>query len=253
MTVQSSRCRRLFQPRISRGNTAWIPAGFRIRSARLMSTSWKVLITAPAFGDAGSPAAALLRDAGCEIVSAVNAGFPGGPDLAEALAGADAVIAATEPYPAALLNSPAAAQLKIISRWGVGYDSIDVAAATAAGIVIAYTPGLLDESVADYTFALLLASARHVADGHLSMRGGNWLPQWGVDLTGKTLGIIGYGRIGRAVARRARAFNLRVVAHDNSPDAADQHSAVSFVSLDDLLAQSDFVSLHVALTPATRG
>ncbi len=214
---------------------------------------WRVLVTVPAFETTGIAAAALLTEAGCDVVSAKNAGFPGGPDLVKLLAGFDAVIAATEPYPAALLNSSAAARLKIISRWGVGYDAIDVPAATARGIVIAYTPGLLDESVADYTFALLLATARHVADGHLSMHGGNWLPQWGVDLAGKTLGIVGFGRIGRAVASRARAFNLRVIAHDSSPDAADELSAVTFVSLDELLAQSDFVSLHVALTPTTRG
>jgi phosphoglycerate dehydrogenase-like enzyme len=215
--------------------------------------SWKVLVTAPPFETTGSGSAAMLRETGCEIIYAVNAGFSGGPDLARSLAGVDAVIAATEPYPAALLQSPEASRLKIISRWGVGYDAIDVAAATARGIVIAYTPGLLDEAVADYTFALLLSLARHVADGHLSMRGGIWLPQWGEDLAGKTLGIVGYGRIGRAVARRARAFNLRVLACDATPKAADLQSAVGFVSLDELLAQSDFITLHAALTPATRG
>lgn len=211
--------------------------------------SWKVLVTVSAFETVGLHAAGLLRDAGCEIVSTENAGFVSGPDLAHSLAGIDAVIAGTEPYPATLLASPAATHLKIISRWGVGYDSIDVAAATATGIVIAYTPGLLDESVADYTFALLLALTRRVADGHLSMRGGGWSPQWGNDLAGKTLGIVGYGRIGRAVARRAAAFNLSVIAHDHNPCA---DAAVSFVPLDELLEQSDFVSLHVSLTPATR-
>lgn len=215
--------------------------------------TWKVLVTVPAFEAAGADAARLLREAGCEICAAENAGLPGGHSLSTALADMDAVIAGTEPYPATLLQSPALSRLKIISRWGVGYDSIDVVEATARGIVIAYTPGMLDEATAEYALALLLALARRVADGHLSMRGGIWLPQWGADISGKTLGIIGYGRIGKAVARKAQAFGLRVLAHDPSPETGDSGHPVEFVSLNDLLAQSDFVTLHAALTPATRG
>ena len=156
-------------------------------------------------------------------------------------------------YTAELLASPEAAELKIISRWGVGYDSIDVNAATAQGIVIAYTPGMLDEAVADYTFALLLAVARRIHSAHSSMAAGNWTPFWGHDIHGKTLGIVGCGRIGTAVARRAAGFNLHVLAHDPFPNNAAKELGVKFVPLDVLLAQSDFVSLHASVTPETQG
>jgi phosphoglycerate dehydrogenase-like enzyme len=146
-----------------------------------------------------------------------------------------------------------AARLKIISRWGVGYDSIDLAAATKTGIVVTYTPGLLDDAVADYTFALLLALARRVHEGHLTMRNGEWRVTWGSDVSGKTLGIVGCGRIGQAVAQRASGFKMRVLACDVSPSPTAEKLCVRFVSLDDLLAESDYVSLHAALTPQSRG
>jgi len=163
----------------------------------------------------------------------------------------DAVLASLDDYSALSLSSPAAAKLKIIARWGVGYDSVDLAAATQNGIVVTYTPGLLDDAVADYTFALLLAVARRTPDAHAAMLRGEWKPCWGSDVGGKTLGIIGLGRIGKAVARRAIGFNMRVLAHTAHP--AKEHNSVEFVSLEQLLAESDFVSLHAALTPSTRG
>src|SRR5581483_1298886 len=150
----------------------------------------------------------------------------GGKELVDLLRGMDAVIAGNDSYSATVLRSPAAARLKIISRWGVGYDAIDVPTATRLGIVITYTPGMIDEAVADYTFALLLALVRHVPEGYVSMREGFWLPRWGNDISGKTLGILGFGRIGRAVARRARGFNLRLLAHDPSPTAEDAQTGV---------------------------
>ena len=169
----------------------------------------------------------------------------------ELIEGMDGVIAGTEHYSAAVLQSSAAARLKIISRWGVGYDAIDVPAASENGIVIAYTPGMTDEAVADYAFALLLALIRRVPEGFVGMKEGLWLPRWGNDLSGKTLGIIGYGRIGHAVARRAWGFKLRLLAHDPSAQDHLQNDA-EFVSLDELLAESDYVSLHAALTPRSR-
>jgi lactate dehydrogenase-like 2-hydroxyacid dehydrogenase len=154
---------------------------------------------------------------------------------------------------AAILNSAAAANLKIISRWGVGYDSIDVAAATRNGIVVCNTPRLLDEAVADYTFALLLGLARRVPEANQTVRAGQWTQLWGTDIGGKILGLIGCGRIGLAVARRARGFSLRLLAYDPTPNPEAQKFGVSFVPLDTLLAESDFVSLHAALTPQSRG
>jgi phosphoglycerate dehydrogenase-like enzyme len=139
-----------------------------------------------------------------------------------------------------------------VSRWGVGLDCVDLAAATRAGVVICNTPGLLDEAVADYAWALLFAVARRVDAGQDLLRSGEWSVAWGHDIHGKTLGIIGCGRIGKAMARRAVGFGMRVLGHD--PHVAKTGSeGIEFVDLDRLLAESDFVSLHSALTSENRG
>ena len=215
--------------------------------------SWKVLITARTMNDVGASALQLLRDAGGDIVTPPKLGPLSADELLKLLPDMDAVMASMDKFTGAVLASSAAAKLKIISRWGVGYDAIDVPAATKAGIVVAYTPGLLDETVADFAFALLLALARRVHLGHQDMSNGVWRGVWGNDVFGKTLGILGCGRIGRAVARRATGFNMQLIAYDVQPNAEAEKLGVKFVSLDELLAQSDFLSLHSALTPQNRG
>ena len=217
----------------------------------MKSVPWKVLITARGAQAAGEQAQQLLRESGCEIIFPPNFGPLMGDELTTALSGMDAVLASLDGYSAPVLSSPTAKQLKIIARWGVGYDSVDVSAATRSGIVVTYTPDLLNEAVADYTFALLLSLARRVHEVHVTMQRGEWQNAWGDDVGGKTLGIIGLGRIGKAVARRAAGFNMRILAHTPHPDATNK--SVEFVSLEKLLAESDFVSLHAALTPQTRG
>jgi lactate dehydrogenase-like 2-hydroxyacid dehydrogenase len=112
---------------------------------------------------------------------------------------------------------------------------------------------LLNETVADFAFALLLALARRVHLGHAAMSTGRWEGHWGHDVHGKTLGILGCGRIGLAMARRGTGFNMRLLAHDLCANAEAEKLGVKFVSLDELLAQSDFISLHAALTPENRG
>jgi len=215
--------------------------------------SWKVLITATPIEKVGQNAVSLLTEAGCEIVHAPQDAI-GGEALIHLLAGVDAVIAGGgDHYSAAVINSPLVNRLKIISRWGVGYDAIDIPAATARGIVVAFTPGMTDGAVADYTFALLLALVRRIPQGHQSMREGQWSPGWGNDMSGKNLGILGLGRIGKAVARRAFGFNLRVLAHDPHPTAALEQSGIEFVSFNELLPRSDYLTLHAALAPKNRG
>lgn len=211
---------------------------------------WKVLITAGGIKSAGTRAQELLRSAGCEVIFSPRPGPLKDGDLTAALAGMDAVLASVDGYSADILGSAAANQLKIIARWGVGYDSVDVAAATKNGIVVTYTPGLLDEAVADYTFALMLSLARRVHEAHAKIQRGEWISHWGDDVGGKTLGIVGFGRIGKAVARRAAGFNMRVLA--TTPHPSSENGGVEFVSLEKLLAESDFVSLHAALTPSSR-
>src|SRR6266550_7549192 len=215
--------------------------------------SWKVLITARTMNEVGASALHLLREANCDLVIPPKPGPCSADELLKFLPDVDGVLASMDRFTAEVLSSPAAAKLKIISRWGVGYDAIDVPAATRAGIVVAYTPGLLDETVADFAFALLLALARRVHIGHHDMSNGIWRGVWGNDVFGKTLGILGCGRIGRAVARRATGFSMRLIAYDVQPNPEAEKLGVKFVSLEELLAQSDFLSLHAALTPQNRG
>lgn len=215
--------------------------------------SWKVLITARTLEVVGQSALTLLNQTKADLVYPPAPGPLSEEALLAALPGVDAVLASMDRFTAAVLASPGAARLKIISRWGVGYDAVDIPAATQQGILVAYTPGLLDETVADYTWALLLAVARCVHLGHETMQQGKWQSTWGHDVHGKTLGLLGCGRIGQAVARRAKAFGLRVLAHDPVPSPVAQALGVEFVALDDLLAHSDFLSLHAALNAESRG
>jgi len=217
--------------------------------------SWKVLITARTLNveAVGARALALLREAGCEVVHPPKFGPLTEDELLPLLGGIDAAFASMDKFTAAIFASEAASKLKLISRWGVGYDAIDIPAATKAGVVVAYTPGLLNDAVADYAMALLFALARRVHEGHLTMRQGQWTSAWGHDIAGKTLGILGCGRIGQAVARRASGFNMRLLGHDVAPNDDARKLGIEFVPLDQLLAESDFLTLHAALTPETRG
>jgi phosphoglycerate dehydrogenase-like enzyme len=213
--------------------------------------SWKVLITARVFNVLGKPALELLKKNGCEVVLPEKFGPLKTEELLQRIEGFDATLCSPDQYNATALQAPATKSLKVISRWGVGYDSIDIAEATRQGVVVAYTPGLLNETVADWTWALLLGIARRVAYGHIAVSNGEWTNYWGHNVHGKTLGLIGCGRIGQAVAKRAGGFDMRVIAYDIAPPK--EQTNIQFVSLDELLAQSDFVSLHAALTPENRG
>ena len=149
--------------------------------------------------------------------------------------------------------------LKVVSNHGVGVDHVDVAAAEARGIPVGNTPGCLDASTADMTMALLLAVARNVRIGDIFARGPDFTHHdpsilIGREVTGSTLGIIGLGRIGKQVAKRAAAFDMTILYHNrNRDEAAERELGVRYASFDDLLAQSDFVSLNCPLTPETTG
>ncbi|HLG11174.1 MAG TPA: D-glycerate dehydrogenase, partial [Dehalococcoidia bacterium] len=152
----------------------------------------------------------------------------------------------------------AAPGLRIVSQMAVGYDNIDVGAATRQGVLVTNTPGVLTEATADMAFALILAQARRLPEGERAMRRGEWgdWKPWfllGRDLTGKTLGIIGLGAIGQAVARRALGFGMRVVytSRQRKPDV-EAAMGLSWRELPPLLAESDYVSLHMALNAETR-
>ncbi len=172
--------------------------------------------------------------------------------LRRELPGVDAIIAGSDDYSEATLSLPEAADLKLVTRWGVGYDAIDIAAATRQGIVVGFLPGFLDHVVADYTWALLLGAARRLPEGHHSVTHGGWEPVWGHDIHHRTLGIIGCGRIGIEVARRATGFQMRVIATDPSPSDAACEAGVEFVPMETLLEDSDFISVNAAATPQNR-
>jgi lactate dehydrogenase-like 2-hydroxyacid dehydrogenase len=149
-------------------------------------------------------------------------------------------------------------RLKVISSFSVGIDNVDVAAASERGIPVGNTPGVLTDATADMAFALLLAAGRRIVEGAQGVRTGRW-KTWGpafmlgADLAGATLGIVGFGRIGRAVARRAGGFGMRIIFSDASQAAPEPGVDATQVSLDTLLREADFISLHTPLTEETRG
>lgn len=183
--------------------------------------------------------------------------LPVPPDvLRRELAGAEGLLCLlSDPISADLIA--AAPNLRVISQMAVGFDNIDLAAATARGIPVGHTPEALTETTADFAFALLMAAARRVSEAERFVRDGRW-KTWGPmllmgqDVYGATLGIVGLGRIGMAVARRARGFDMRVLYHGGDDQAARAIGAQPR-ALDDLLRESDFISLHVPLTPDTVG
>jgi len=154
----------------------------------------------------------------------------------------------------------AAPKLKITANVAVGFDNIDVAACTKRGVIATNTPGVLDETTADFAWTLLMAVARRLGEGDALARSGNWkgwdLDQLvGTDVWGKTLGIVGFGRIGKAMARRASGFRMRVIYTDDVRVAteAEQELRAEYRDMNALLAESDFITIHTPLLPETRG
>jgi Lactate dehydrogenase and related dehydrogenases len=149
--------------------------------------------------------------------------------------------------------------VRSISNVAVGFDNIDVAAATRKGILVTNTPDVLTDTTADFAFALLMAAARRVVEGHHYVHSGKWR-KWYIDLLvghdihHRTIGIFGMGRIGQAMAKRAGGFSMRVLYHDamRAPEALEKSLGLEFLSAEDLLRQSDFISVHVPLLPETR-
>jgi phosphoglycerate dehydrogenase-like enzyme len=212
----------------------------------------RVLIASYPIRNQPGPFRDLLTGAGLTPVEIEGEGALREDQLREALPTVEAVLAGGEVLSADLLaRSPG---LRVIARTGVGYDAVDVAAATRQGIVVTITPGTNHGSVAEQTFALLLALSRNVVANDQTIRAGGWCRDLVQPIRGRTLGLVGLGRIGCAVAERARAFGMIVVAHDPLPptDFATQ-CGVELVDFDALLARSDVVSLHLPLVPETAG
>jgi D-3-phosphoglycerate dehydrogenase len=172
--------------------------------------------------------------------------------MCELILGRDAVIVGTDKVTARVISK--ARKLKIISKHGVGVDNIDVAAATEAGIIVTYLPGMNDRAVADMTFGLILALSRGICLANKRVKHRDWSKVLVHDVWGKTLGVIGTGRIGQAVIRRALAFDMKVVAYDVFPNNEVARAlGFTYVSLNELLVSADIVTVHVPLSPETRG
>lgn len=210
----------------------------------------RVLVTPFMLRRQDGPFADTLKAAGLEVV------FPPGEtdtvkpgQLEPLLDGVDAILASTELMSREILGR---SRLRVIARMGVGYDAIDIPAATDLNIAVTITPGVLEESVAEHTIALLLGLTRDIVGRDREVREGHWLRQPQPRMAGKTFGIVGMGRIGKAVVPRVKGLGMKVIAFDPFADHgfATAHD-VRMVSLDELLATADVVSLHSPCTPET--
>jgi glyoxylate reductase len=214
----------------------------------------RVLATRPLF-----PAAQQILNAGCEVEYWTQSERISKEELLQRVKDKEGLVCLlTEKVGEELLR--AAPKLRIAANVAVGFDNIDVPACTKRGVVATNTPGVLDETTADFAWALLMMVARRIGEGEQLARSGNWkgwdLDQLvGTDVWGKTLGLVGFGRIGRAVARRAAGFQMKVIYTDaiRAPLDVEKELKAEYRDFNAVLAKADFVSLHVPLLPETRG
>jgi phosphoglycerate dehydrogenase-like enzyme len=211
----------------------------------------KVLIAPSALAELGGAYLESLRGAGFEMVYPPRTALLTEDELLKALQGVSASVAASEPYTRRVIS--ARPDLRVIARVGVGYDAVDLAAATEHGVAVAIAPGTNHDAVAEHTFALILALAKKVVSQDKLLREGRWPRQTNLPVREQTLGIVGLGRIGKAVTLRALAFKMPVIAYEPFPDQGfvAQHG-IKLMPLPQLLSQADYVSLHLPLSPETR-
>ncbi len=211
----------------------------------------RILLTTTSYQDIPGPHHELLESTGIEIVR--ERGPLSEERMLELVGDFDAILCGDDLISRAVLEK-ASPRLKILSKYGIGVDKIDVAAATEMGIPLSFCPGVNHTTVAEHTFALLLALVRHLVDIANATRSGNWKRLTGHEIMGKTIGIVGLGRIGKEVAIRARAFGMTVHAYDVYWDEAfaASHEVVRAASVAEIFEKSDVISLHTNLTPETR-
>ncbi|MFM8578633.1 MAG: phosphoglycerate dehydrogenase [Planctomycetaceae bacterium] len=212
----------------------------------------RILLTTTSFQDTPGRHHDLLAETGWEIVTA--RGPLSEADTLAIVGDVDGYICGDDAITRRVLEK-ARPRLVVLSKYGIGVDKIDVPACTAMGIPVLFTPGVNHTTVAEHTFLLLLALQKHLLFHCDSTRAGKWQRKTGHELLGKTMGVVGMGRIGREVAIRAGAFGMPVIGYDVSWDDrfATDHGIARAANLDDLLARADVISLHTNLTPETRG
>ncbi len=211
----------------------------------------KVLVTPRSFGKSDPTLFSRLRAMGFEIVPNDTGAILSEEAMCEKIADCEAVILGVDPCNANVLAH--APRLKVIARYGVGLDNVDTAECERRGIKITRTVGANSDAVADYAFALMLACARKVVRIDARCRKRDWGKETGIDIFGKTLGIVGLGAVGKCVARRARGFGMKILAHDPCMDMAfARENGILPSSLEDMFREADVITLHTALTPETR-
>lgn len=211
----------------------------------------KVLIAPMTLANLDGEFLRVLRQAGFELTFPPNARQLTEDELIQQLNGVCACLAGSEPYTPRVFK--AHPQLKVVARVGVGYDAVDLDAATAAGAAVTITPNTNHGAVAEECFTLMLCLAKELVAQHTAVKNGGWPRKALLPLRGRTIGIAGMGRIGKAVATRALAFEMKVIAHDPYPDKAfGEKHGIPFLPFEDLLRQSDFLSLHLPATPQTK-
>ncbi|NMB25268.1 MAG: phosphoglycerate dehydrogenase [Firmicutes bacterium] len=212
--------------------------------------SIRVLVTPRTFGKSDPVPMEMLREAGCDIVSNPYGRLMSEEEIIQLIQDVDGVIAGLDPFNARVLSK--AHRLKVVSRYGVGVNNVDLDYANSKGIAVTNTPGANSLAVAELTLGLLFAVCRRINLSERGIRQGMWRQYPGQQLEGKTLGIVGTGQIGKQVAELARGLRMRVVCHDICPDEAwAQKTGAVYMPFDELICTSDFISLHIPLSEHT--
>jgi D-3-phosphoglycerate dehydrogenase len=213
--------------------------------------TYKILVASRSFGPNCPDAIDRLLETGADLIPNPWGRTPKEDELVDAMRDVDVLVSGTEPVTARVLD--AARNLKLIAKHGVGFENINLDSARARNVPVVIAGGAISDSVADMALALLLGCARHIPQGHHAVREGKWPRMVGVEMRGKTLGIVGLGQVGREVAKRAHAFGVQIIAYDLfRHDQFAREYGVEYVSLRDLLMRSDFISLHAPVTDESR-
>lgn len=213
--------------------------------------TYRILVTARSFGSTSDLPGKMLADAGCVVIPGDRTSPWNEERLITALQSVDGLIAGNDPITARVLD--ACPRLRVIAKHGTGVDNIDLEAAGRRGIIVANTPRANAGAVAELAIGFMFALARRLLVANQQARAHNWKPVAGMELAGRTLGVVGLGHIGKTLVERMSGLNMTVLAYDPIQDSDFAHRwRVRYASLEELLCESDFVSLHAPLTPATR-
>lgn len=211
---------------------------------------YEVIVTARSFGKGNDSPIKLLESNGCHVKKIATESALTSDELIEYMENADAVIAGLDDFNAEVIA--ASKKLKVISRYGVGYDKVDIEEATKKGVAVTVTPGANENSVADLAIGSMLACARHIPQMDQQIKNHKEGRTLGFELWGKTCGIIGTGRIGKGVIKRLSGFNMRILCFDKYPnEELTKKYGVKYCDLEELLSESDFISIHCPLTVET--